>query len=259
MKHSILLLVVSLLFPVFSQADEFPGRTTYPTVKVYETAQLNQNFANVIVVDVRSEYEYDTLHVNNAVNIPLNSKRFTKDLAALQNQNKPIVFYCNGHTCYKSYKASIKAEKAGINNVFAYDAGVFDWAKAHPEKATMLGKTPVNTDRLLSKSELEKYLLQPKDFTSRVDDTTLILDIREASQRGLIELYPYRQENISLDNKKRLDRFLNQVKQSGKTLLVYDEAGKQVRWLQYYLIDKGIKNYFFMAGGLKQYFKDNKS
>ena len=259
MKHSILLLVVSLLFPVFSQAEEFPGRATYPAVKVYETAQLNQDFANVIMVDVRSEYEFDTLHINNALNIPLNSKSFRKDLAALQNQNKPIVFYCNGHTCYKSYKAWIKADKAGINNIYAYDSGVFDWAKAHPEKATMLGKTPVNTNHLLSKKELEKYLLQPKDFTAKVDESTLILDIREPSQRGLIELFPYRQENISLDNKKNLDQFLNKVKQSGKTLLVYDESGKQVRWLQYYLIDKGIQNYFFMAGGLKQYFKDNKS
>ena len=45
------------------------------------------------------------------------------------------------------------------------------------------------------------------------------------------------------------------MKKSGQPLLVYDESGKQVRWLQYHLDEKGIKNYNFMKGGVKQYFK----
>lgn len=34
-----------------------------------------------------------------------------------------------------------------------------------------------------------------------------------------------------------------------------DEAGKQVRWLMYYLEDQGATDYFFMKGGAKAYFK----
>lgn len=261
MKHLFLLLCcMAFVMPAQAQEEGFPGRITYPRIAVYETDQLNQSFADVTVVDVRSRYEFETLHINNAINIPLNSMSFIQEITELQNaMGKPIVFYCNGHSCYKSYKACTKAISAGIRDVFAYDSGIFDWARAHPEKATMLGKTPVDTTRLISKSELKKYLLDPKQFTDRINDKAVILDIREPKQRGLIELFPYRQENISMDDKTRLNTFLNKIKASGKTLLVYDEAGKQVRWFQYYLVEKGIKNYYFMTGGVKRFFKDLRS
>jgi rhodanese-related sulfurtransferase len=256
-----LLLILCLLLPgqILAQDEDFPGRAVYPKVKVYDTETLNKSFGEVIIVDVRSKYEYDTLHVNTAVNVPLNSNKFSQKIAELQAGSKPLVFYCNGHTCYKSYKAVVKADKAGLNNIFAYDSGIFDWAKAHPDKATMLGKSPVDPKRLISKSELKKFLLDPKQFAAKIDSKTLILDIREPAQRGLTDLYPYRQENISMDKKEKLNRYLTKVKKSGQTLLIYDEAGKQVRWLQYYLQDIGLKNYYFMAGGAKQFFKDIRS
>lgn len=261
MKYIIFLCYSVLLFPfiTLAQTGDYPGRITYPSIKVMETDQLSEQFDDVIIVDVRSKYEYDTLHINNAINIPLNDAGFTREVEALQAGPKPIVFYCNGHTCYKSYKACNKAGNAGINNIFAYDSGVFDWARAYPDRATLLGKSPIDSSQLISKAELEKYLLKPGQFSSRISDKTVILDIRDSRQRGLVELYPYRQENISLDDKKKLNSFLDRIKKSGKTLLVYDEAGKQVRWFQYYLVEKGIKDYFFMSGGVKQFFKDLKS
>jgi rhodanese-related sulfurtransferase len=258
MKTITFLCYSALLVPLMAlaQTGNYPGRITYPSVMVLETEQLNAQFDDVIIVDVRSNYEYDTLHINNAVNIPLNDAGFTREVEALQAGSRPIVFYCNGHSCYKSYKACTQASNAGINNVYAYDSGVFDWARAYPDRATLLGKTPVSTSRLISKADLGKKLLTPGEFSARISNKAVILDIRDAKQRGLVELFPYRQQNISLDDTKKLDRFLNGIKSSGKTLLVYDEAGKQVRWFQYYLVEKGISDYYFMNGGVKQFFKD---
>jgi len=261
MKTIIFLCFAAFLTPTMAlaQTDDYPGRATYPSIMVLESEQLNAQFNDVIIVDVRSKYEYDTLHINNAVNIPLNNVGFTRELEALQAGSRAIVFYCNGHSCYKSYKACNSATSAGISNVYAYDSGVFDWARAYPDRATLLGKTPVNTARLISKQALEKKLLKPAEFSARISDKTVILDIRDARQRGLVELFPYRQQNISLDKNKEMERFLNRIKRSGKTLLVYDEAGKQVGWVQYYLVEKGIRNYYFMRGGVKQFFRDLKS
>lgn len=258
MKHLFFLMLgLVLLVPAQAQDNAYPGRTTYPNVSILETEELRSRFNDVIIVDVRSQYEYDTLHINNAVNVPLSAADFIQRITDLQgSSNKPIVFYCNGHTCFKSYKAVTRCSNANIHNVFAYDSGIFDWARANPDMATMLGKTPVDSKRLISRSELEKYLLDPKSFSARISDKSVILDIREPRQRGLVELFPFRQENISMDDRKRLNSFLDQVKSSGKTLLVYDEAGKQVRWFQYYLVEKGIKDYYFMSGGVKQFFKD---
>lgn len=235
--------------------DSYPGRTVYPKVEIYQTGKLNQSYNDVIIVDVRSKFEYETLHINSAVNIPLNSRDFVKQVSALVAQAKPIIFYCNGHRCYHSYKAVMKARKAGIKNIFSYDSGIFDWAKAHPDKATLLGTTPLDPKLLISKSNLKKHMLSPIEFASKAASNAVILDIREPVQRGLLELFPYRQENISLSQKGKLVQFLEGLKEANKTLLVYDEGGTQVRWLQYYLKDEGVSDYYFMQGGVKKYFK----
>ncbi len=259
MQPKFILLVFALLFSVTALAEDYPGRKVYPKVAVYETEQLNQSYNDVLIVDVRSPYEYQTLHINNAINIPLNSKSFAEQLAAARTETKPIVFYCNGHTCYKSYKAVVKAQRAGVENIFAYDSGIFDWANAHPDKATLVGVSPIDKNKLIGKDKLKQHLLEPNKFVSQVKQNVAILDIREPAQRGLLELFPYRQDNISLEQKDRLVKYLDRIFKTGQTLMVYDEAGKQVRWLQYYLEAKGITKYFFMEGGAKNYFKAARS
>jgi rhodanese-related sulfurtransferase len=258
MKNLLALLTLLIFLPqnALAQNQDYPGRTTYPNVNFYETEQLNSNMDKVIIVDVRSSYEYETLHINGAVNIALVGKNFTEKVKALPANGKDIVFYCNGHTCYKSYKAVLKARNAGIDNIFAYDAGIFDWAKSHPEKSTLLGETPIDPARLISKEKFNQHLLDPEKFSAEISDNTVILDIREPAQRGLMELFPYRQENIAMAEKEKLASLLGKIREHGHTLLVYDEAGKQVAWLQYSLEAKGISKYYFMKGGAKQFFKD---
>ena len=257
-RHGILALL--LLFPLMIAsaalfAQEFPGRAIYPKVPVIETDRLAQQFDQVTIVDVRSRYEYDTLHIDGAVNIPLNGKGFVDKVRTLQENGKPVVFYCNGHSCYKSYKATRKALQAGLNQVMAYDAGVFDWARAYPERAVLLGEKPLDPNRLISREQLNAHLLSPQEFAKRTQGDVEILDVHDATQRGLIEIFPFRQTNIALDDTRRLEDYLKRVKASGRPLLVYDAAGKQVRWLQYRLQQAGVKNYWFMKGGMKAWFK----
>jgi len=254
MKAITLCLLLAFFNLSYAQSNDFPGRTVYPKINVYETSQLLSSFDDVIIIDARSQYEYNVLHINTAINIPLSSKRFARDLASLNNNGKPIVFYCNGHTCYKSYKAVLKAKQAGLSNVFSYDAGVFDWANAHPEKTTMLNVTPMDPANIIPKSDLKKHLLSPKEFQSKITENSIILDIRDTTQRGLLSLFPYRQKNISLEQREKLSQLFDKVLKKNLPLFIYDAAGKQVRWLQYYIEAKGIKNYYFMKGGFKKYF-----
>ncbi len=254
-RHLLQFLLLLFIAPLHAQDDGFPGRAIYPKVPVIETEQLARDFERYNIVDARSNYEYDTLRIDGAVNIPLNKPGFARKLRKLTQNGKPVAFYCNGHSCYKSYKAAQKAQRAGINNVFAYDAGIFDWTRAYPERAVLLGQKPVDLNRLISKDQLKQHLLQPDEFARLAQGDVEILDVRDSAQRGLIEIFPFRQTNIALDDGKRLDRFLERVKESGKTLLVYDAAGKQVRWLQYRLERAGIQDYWFMKGGMKNWFR----
>ncbi|GAB4292144.1 MAG: hypothetical protein Kow0096_06760 [Thiohalomonadaceae bacterium] len=254
-RHACLLLVSAVLLVGTAWAeDDMPGRSRYPTVKWVELAQLRAMRPNVIIVDARSHYEYETLHIKGAVNVALGEQGFVEGVKALRAESPhPIVFYCNGRTCMKSYQAALEAQNSGIVNVYAYDAGIFDWVKAYPDDSVLLGRSPVDPARLLGKDKLQAHTLAPAEFEKRIDDNALILDVRDKFQQEAITLFPMRQRSVPLDN-KALQKYVDQARQEGKTLLIYDEAGHQVRWLQYYLESEKVAAYFFLAGGAKGYF-----
>jgi len=215
----------------------------------------------VVIVDARSSLEFETLRIKNAVNIPIASKKFPEMVKALRAKTKkPIVFYCNGRSCFKSYKAAKTALKAGVKNVFAYDAGVFEWAKAYPKYAVLLGTSPMDPTKIIPKAKLSERFLKPKTFTEQARSTPgskrLILDVRDMYQRAGVGFFIGIERWASLDDKKKLNKYLQQAKKDNRTLYIYDETGKQVRWLQYTLEQNNIKNYFFMKKGAKQFYKD---
>jgi len=155
-KTSILWLLLPLLFSsgVFAEEQRFPGRSDYPDVLVYEKSQLFNDFSKVVLVDIRSQEQYETLRIKGAVNIPVNRIDFAKRIKALRaSTTKSIVFYCNGRTCNKSYRAGREANILNIEDTYAYDAGVFDWAKTYPNHVTLLGKIPLNTGEIIAEKD----------------------------------------------------------------------------------------------------------
>lgn len=258
-------LVILLVAPIHalqaatdkSTQAEFPGRSLYPEVKVLELHTLKKRLDDVVIVDVRSVYEYQTLRITNAVNLPLSEDNFINDIAKLRaTTNKDIVFYCNGKTCMKSYKAALSCLNANIKGIFAYDAGIMDWAKAYPKHATLLNKTLNDPALLITASQFKKHLLEPDAFAEKIaNGKSIVLDVRERFQRDSLALFPGRERRANLDQNEKLDRYINKALQQGNTLLIYDAAGKQVRWLQYYLEYKKVPSYYFMNGGARAYYK----
>ena len=117
----------------WANSNPFPHRDKYKDVPVIESQALLEKLPSVNVVDVRSKYEYETLHIKGAINIPLSSPTFASRVAALiKSSSKPVVFYCNGGTCKKSYKAVKAARKGGVNGTVAYDGGIYNWAQPDP-------------------------------------------------------------------------------------------------------------------------------
>jgi rhodanese-related sulfurtransferase len=259
-----LVLIVLSLFcvpPLFAadedeESKEFPGRPLYPEVSVIELDELYRRLDEVIVVDVRSAYEYETLRIKGAINVPLSSSTFISRIRQLRMSDpRPIVMYCNGKTCMKSYKAVRKCAVNKIDNVHSYDAGVMDWARTYPEHAELLGKSPVDPKRLISKKEFKKHLLSPDAYGEQVaNSSAIVLDVRDRFQREALSIFVGRERRAYLDDKKKLDSYIDKAMREGKTLLVHDAAGKQVQWLQYYLEDKGLKSYYFMDGGVAAYY-----
>lgn len=254
----VFLSLILALSTVSANDSTFPGRAKFPQVPIYEMDQLRDALNDVIVVDARSSYEYETLRIKGAKNIPVANKTFEANLTKLRaSTNKPIVFYCNGRSCFKSYIASKKARAAGIQNTFAFDAGIFEWTKANPNQAVLLGQSPVQSANLIPSKQFKSRLLNPDHFSEKATSTghrSMVLDVRDKYQRAGIGFFPGKERWVSLDQKERILRYINKAKKQNKTLYVYDEVGKQVRWLQYEIEKAGLKDYFFMEKGASGYF-----
>jgi rhodanese-related sulfurtransferase/ABC-type phosphate/phosphonate transport system substrate-binding protein len=88
-------------------------------------------------VDTRTAKEYENEHIPGAVHAPY-MERSLKDRdfdAALDDysaitklpRDKPLIFFCNGPECWKSYKASKIAVEKGFKQVYWYRKGMPEW------------------------------------------------------------------------------------------------------------------------------------
>lgn len=251
-------LLSTTLLSAAPSTPEFPGREKYPEVKVVEKTQLLNMMKKVVIIDARSPLEFKTLRIKGAQNIPVSRKDFVEKVKELRTKTtKPIVFYCNGRTCMKSYIASRKCINAKIKNVSAYDAGMFDWAKTYPNQAELFGVSPVKAADIIPSAKLRARSLSPQKFGYNIFNkgaSNVVLDVRDKFQRGAAGLYPGKETWISMNNEARLNDFIYKAKQDNKTIYIYDEVGKQVRWLQYALNSANMKNYYFMKKGAKGYY-----
>ena len=253
------LLVLSLIISSTIYANsEFPGRAKYPTTPYISLTDLHKTLDKSIVVDVRSSYEYKTLRIKGSLNVPLASKDYVDQMRFLRKEHpdKKIVVYCNGKSCMKSYKAALKCKRNNIKDVVSYDAGIMDWATKYPANAVLLDESPIDPKKIISKKTFKTYLISPDEFEKKIGSgKSIVLDVRDRFQRDAAGLFHGKEKRVFIDDASQLDKYIFKANKQNKTLLIYDEVGKQVRWLQYYLEGKNLKSYFFMKGGVKGYYK----
>jgi rhodanese-related sulfurtransferase len=95
--------------------------------------------SGVPVVDTRVAAEYAEKTIKGAINVTYKEKSAKEpgfdasqdqfDLAKLPaNKAAPVVFFCNAGECWKSYKASTAAIKAGYTKVQWFRGGFPEWS-----------------------------------------------------------------------------------------------------------------------------------
>jgi rhodanese-related sulfurtransferase len=235
-------------------AQDYPLRQKYPDEKFITTAELLAAGADAIIIDTRDLTEFNVVHIEGAKLLPVEKLKESDLLGVREKQGaKKLVFYCNGVLCEKSYKATQMARLWGFQNTFVYDAGIFDWAKTQPEKSLFFDK-PLTKDTvatsLISKDKFEAACLAPDAFKARTADAAFkVFDIRDRSDRAA------KQVKFKDDVGANMDEFVGFLEKGvvvpKEKILIYDNVGKQVVWLQYYLEKFGIKDYYFLKGGVK--------
>lgn len=97
-----------------------------------------------VVVDTRALHDYLAGHLPGAHHVDYRERSardagfdareddvpaFLKRLAKFAPPARPVVFYCNGPACWKSYKAAAAAQRAGYREVYWFRGGLADWKR----------------------------------------------------------------------------------------------------------------------------------
>ena len=119
--------------------DSLKGATLVDAVKAKSLSD-----SGVMVIDSRVANEYAESHIKGAISVPYKEKSAKSadfdasqdsfDLSKLPaDKNTAMIIYCNGAECWKSYKASTAAIKAGYKTVYWFRLGIPQWkAKGYP-------------------------------------------------------------------------------------------------------------------------------
>ena len=101
---------------------------------------VKQNQGHVTVVDARKKGEYVEKHIPGSINVPYKEKSAKSpdfdpsedkwDMSKYpSNKNTPLVVYCNGVKCWKSYKSVSRLVKAGYTKVHWLRDGFPGWTE----------------------------------------------------------------------------------------------------------------------------------
>ena len=135
---STLALSIGLATPAL--AAETP--TTLKGATLVSAAEANKLMSGgAAVIDTRVAAEYAEKTIKGAKNVTYKEKS-AKDVGFDATQDQfdlsklpadkaaPVVFFCNAGECWKSYKASVVAIKAGYSKVNWFRGGMPEWQKA---------------------------------------------------------------------------------------------------------------------------------
>lgn len=253
-------LIIATVIPssltVAAETEAFALRKIYPEIRTIDTTTLANKLNDLTVVDVRPAFEYELLHIKGAINLPLEDSKFVENAKKANSETgKALVFYCGTETCAKSYQAVMKVRKdISLERTWAYDSGIEAWIKANPQLTISLDK-PLNTKSLISEEKFKAHLLSPKDFISKAtaDTNAKVVDLRDRSQVDGVSLFPLREIRTNLDI-PGLRKIFTEAKQANQAIYIYDYAGNKIKSLQYLLEEMGVKDYYFMHGGMGGYF-----
>jgi len=107
-------------------------------VTIVNAEWVKKNMGKVMVFDARKKAEYAESHIPGSISAPYNEKSAKKtdfdpsmdkwDMSVYpKEKNTPIVIYCNGVKCWKSYKSATRLIKAGYTNINWLREGFPGW------------------------------------------------------------------------------------------------------------------------------------
>ena len=209
------------------QSEETKG---YENIDGKQTEKLLNSDKDVLIIDVRSEYEYEKGHLLNAINLPYDDDFKSELNEIIDYKDKIVLVYCRSGN--RSEKAAVKLVDNGFKNVKNVTDGV-------DEYDYMLVKVDNITGR-----EAEKMINDDKH-----DKDLIILDVREP--KDFNNGYLLNAINIPIENiDKRMDELRNY---KSKDIIVYCNTGRKSAEVAEKLVEHGFTDVTNIVDGVSEY------
>jgi thioredoxin len=153
MKSKILTLVALtiLLVSCKGQTKETTDHATIinESIDAKVFAEKLQSAQNPQIIDVRTPDEFNSKHLDNAVNIDFNSPSFTSEISKL-DKSKPTFVYCLSGG--RSASALSEMKEIGFTEAYNMKGGMLKWNALglNNAKSSVSGMTKADYDKLLS-------------------------------------------------------------------------------------------------------------
>ncbi|MDO4481921.1 MAG: rhodanese-like domain-containing protein [Bacillota bacterium] len=121
MRKSFILIIIAIILAVI--ASMLPDKIEYKQITMEEAKSIIDSQVDYVLLDVRTQAEYDEGHIPGAVCIP-NESITGKDIAELPDKNSLILVYCRSGN--RSKQAAQKLADMGYKNVREF-GGITDW------------------------------------------------------------------------------------------------------------------------------------
>ncbi|HRO76562.1 MAG TPA: rhodanese-like domain-containing protein [Crocinitomicaceae bacterium] len=117
---------VSLIFMLTLLISSCTAQNTehYKVLNTKEYQQVLTKNKSIQLVDVRTPEEFAEGHLENAVNININSSNFAKQVEKL-DKSKPVYIYCRSGG--RSRTAGATLEKMGFKEIYDLKGGILYW------------------------------------------------------------------------------------------------------------------------------------
>lgn len=210
------------------QSEETKG---YENIDGKQTEKLLNSDKDVLIIDVRSEYEYEKGHLLNAINLPYDDDDFKSELnEIIDYKDKIILVYCRSGN--RSEKAAVKLVDNGFKNVKNVTDGVDEYDYKLVKVDNITGR------------EAEKMINDDKH-----DKDLIILDVREPKDFNNGHLL--NAINIPIENiDKRMDELRNY---KSKDIIVYCNTGRKSAEVAEKLVEHGFTDVTNIVDGVSEY------
>ena len=123
MKKLLIFVLAVVLLTACGQANEKPKEAIYMNITAEQAKQMMDTESDYIILDARTQEEYDEAHIPGAIVIP-NTELEARAESELPDKDQMILVYCRSGR--RSKLAAEILVELGYTNIYEF-GGIIDW------------------------------------------------------------------------------------------------------------------------------------